>query len=249
MKSILSVAYGAVCYLVFLPTLVYVVGFLGGWYVPKTIDTGVMIPWQQALVVDVLLLGLFGVQHSVMARQGFKHWWTRLVPVHVERSTYVLFASLVLLLMFWQWRPIPANVWNVENSAGRAVLLALFWLGWTIAVASTFFISHFDLFGLRQVVLHLRGQPYTDVPFKRAMLYKFVRHPLMLGLLIAFWAAPQMSVGHLLFALGGTGYILVGLWFEERDLLAAHGDSYQQYRRDVPMLLPRYSNGRARQAR
>ena len=126
MKSILSVAYGAVCYLVFLPTLVYVVGFLGGWYVPKTIDTGVMIPWQQALVVDVLLLGLFGVQHSVMARQGFKHWWTRLVPVHVERSTYVLFASLVLLLMFWQWRPIPANVWNVENSAGRAVLLALF---------------------------------------------------------------------------------------------------------------------------
>lgn len=238
MSRILAVVYGAVCYLVFLPTSLYAVGFIGGWFVPKTLDSGAALPWQHALLADALLLGVFALQHSVMARPAFKRWWTAIVPAHVERSTYVLLTSLALLLLFWQWQPLPAIVWDVAHPAGRALLVGLCWLGWAIVLASTFFINHFDLFGLRQVVLHLRKQPYTDLPFTRAMLYKFVRHPLMLGFVIAFWAAPRMSVGHLVFALGGTGYILVGLWLEERELLAAHGEAYRQYHREVPMLFP-----------
>ena len=238
MGRILAVVYGALCYLVYLPISLYAVGFVGGLVVPKTVDSGPAVAWQQALLADALLLGLFAVQHSVMARPGFKRWWTAIVPAHAERSTYVLLTSLVLLLLFWRWQPMPAVVWNVENRAGRSVLVGLFWLGWAIVFASTFFINHFDLFGLRQVVLHLRGRAYTDPPFTRAVLYRFVRHPLMLGFIIAFWAAPRMSVGHLLFAAAGTGYILIGLWFEERDLLAVHGDAYRRYRKEVPMLIP-----------
>lgn len=238
MGRILAAVYGALCYLTFVTSFLYAIGFVGGFVVPKTVDSGAAVGWQQALFADALLLGLFAVQHSVMARPAFKRWWTKIVPAHVERSTYVLLASLTLLLLYWQWRPMPAIAWDLDHPAGRALLVGLFWLGWAIAFASSFFISHFDLFGLRQVVLHLIGSPYTDLPFERTMLYKYVRHPLMLGLAIAFWAAPRMSVGHLLFAAAGTGYILVGLWFEERDLLAAHGDAYRQYHDEVPMLIP-----------
>ena len=236
--GVISFLYGAASYVVFLVAFLYAIGFVGGFGVPKTIDTGEPTPWAAALAIDVLLLGAFAVQHSVMARPGFKRWWTRFVARSVERSTYVLLASLILLLLFWQWRPIGGTVWQAEGAAAM-VLWALYGVGWVVVLLATFMINHFDLFGLRQVFLRLKGAAYTNVDFKTVAFYKFVRHPIMLGFIIAFWATPHMTFGHLLFAAATTAYIFIGIWLEERDLSAAHGASFERYRSEVPMIVPR----------
>ncbi|HZE15307.1 MAG TPA: NnrU family protein [Mycobacterium sp.] len=238
MNRLLVITYGALSYLIFLAAFLYAIGFVGNLAVPRSIDHGVAVPIGQAVAVNVLLLGLFAVQHSVMARAAFKRWWTRFVPRPVERSTYVLLASLVLFLLYWQWRTMPAVVWQVTSPALRQGLWALFWLGWVTVLAATFMINHFDLFGLRQVYLAWRGKPYSYIGFRKPLLYRLVRHPLMLGFIIAFWATPTMTAGHLLFAIGTTGYILLAVQLEERDLVAALGDPYHEYRREVSMLLP-----------
>ena len=230
--------YGVVSYGAFLASFLYAIGFVGNLLVPKSIDSGPSGPLGEALLVNVALLGLFAIQHSVMARPRFKAWWTRIVPDSVERSTYVLISSLLLALLFWKWQAMSGSIWSVGNQLGRMALNALFWLGWLIALWSTFMIDHFDLFGLRQVYLRLRGVAYTPVRFNAGALYKFVRHPLMLGFLIAFWATPTMTLGHLLFSTAMTAYIFIGIFFEERDLAAAHGTAFEQYRNDVPMILP-----------
>lgn len=219
-------------------TFLYTIGFVGNLIVPKTIDSGPVGPVTTAFIVNLILLSLFAVQHSVMARPGFKKWWTQFVPRPVERSTYVLFTNLILILLFWQWRPMADVVWQFENTAGRFVLIGLFWIGWGIVLLSTFMIDHFDLFGLRQVYLHLRGLEYTPGEFKTTALYRYVRHPIMLGFVIAFWATPEMTQGHLLFAIATTGYILIGIQFEERDLRTSLGQRYNEYSRQVSMLIP-----------
>jgi methanethiol S-methyltransferase len=230
--------YGLASYLIFAASFAYTPAFVGNLLVPKTIDVGPDSGPAQAALVDVILLGLFAIQHSVMARPAFKRWWTRIIPPSCERSTYVLVSSLLLILIFWQWRPIPATIWRVEGLPA-ATLTAAFWMGWLIALASTFQIDHFELFGLRQVVDALRGAAARVQAFKTPFLYRLVRHPLMLGLLLAFWATPHMTAGHLLFAVMNTAYILVGVRLEERDLIAEFGASYEHYRQRVPMLMPR----------
>jgi protein-S-isoprenylcysteine O-methyltransferase Ste14 len=233
--------YGVACYLVFLATFLYAIAFVGGFLVPTVLDAPAgPTPLLEAIAIDALLLLVFAVQHSVMARPWFKAWWTRIIPPAVERSTFVLAASLALALVFWQWRPIGITVWSVDEPAGRALLWALFAAGWGTVLVVTFLINHFDLFGLRQVWLSLRGQPYTPVAFRTPLPYRHVRHPLYLGFMLAFWATPHMTVAHLLFALLTTGYILAGIQFEERDLVAQHGARYEHYRRTVPMLVPRW---------
>ncbi len=238
MKRYLTVGYGAAAYLLFLAVFLYLVAFLGNFWVPRTVDHGLSAPIGQAVLVNMVLLGLFGLQHSVMARPGFKARWTRLVPPSIERSTYVMLSNVVLVLLYWQWRTMPAVIWEVELPLGRLALWTLFWLGWAIALASTFMINHFDLFGLRQVYLAWHAKPYTDLDFRVRFFYRLVRHPLMFGFLIAFWAVPTMTAGHLLFSIAMTGYILIATHFEERDLVAALGDDYRNYRREVPALLP-----------
>ncbi len=238
MDRVLAFLYGAVCYAIFVVTFLYAIGFVGNVVVPKAIDSGAAGSFGEALLINIVLLGIFAVQHSVMARPAFKRWWTRFIPAPIERSTYVLLASLALILLFWQWRPLTDPVWSVQNEAGRYVLWALFWLGWAIVLVGTLLISHFDLFGLRQVYFYLRGQEYKHVDFKTPFLYKFVRHPIMLGFVIAFWAAPRMTVGHLVFSIATTAYILIALQFEERDLVTYHGAAYKEYRRQVRMILP-----------
>jgi protein-S-isoprenylcysteine O-methyltransferase Ste14 len=238
MSRALALAYGVASYLVFFASFLYAVGFVGNLLVPKSIDSGPSDSLAVAVLVDTLLLLLFAGPHSVMARPAFKRWWTRFVPPPVERSTYVLTSSLLLALLFWQWRPILSVVWLVENPAGRWVLHAVFWFGWAVVLVSTFLIDHFDLFGLRQVYLYASGREYTPVAFKTPGLYRYVRHPLMLGFLLAFWATPTMTAGHLLFAGATTAYILIALQLEERDLLSLHGEQYRAYRERTSMLLP-----------
>ncbi len=231
--------YGVFAYACFLVTFLYAMGFVGGFGVPRSIDSAADGALGVAVVVDLLLLGVFAVQHSVMARPGFKRWWMRMVPEPAERSTYVLASSLALLLLFWQWRPIGGLVWRVEQPVGQAALHGLFAAGWLTVLVTTFLINHFDLFGLRQVWLHLRGEPYRPVGFVTPGPYRYVRHPLYVGWLLAFWATPTMTAAHLLFAATTTAYILIAIRFEERDLVVVHGARYAEYRRSVPMLVPR----------
>jgi protein-S-isoprenylcysteine O-methyltransferase Ste14 len=232
-------AYGTVAYAICLGVFVYAIGFIGNFGVPKAMDSGRESSLARALLINSLLLGVFAIQHSVMARSWFKQWLTRAVPWAAERSTYVLFSSLALILLFWQWRPMGGTIWNVQNPAGRAVLLGLYAAGWTQVLITTFLINHFDLFGIRQVYLHLRGREVTPLKFVTPGPYKVIRHPLYVGWLMVFWMTPTMTVAHLLFAVMTTAYILVAIQFEEGDLVKAHGWDYAEYRKQVPMFIPR----------
>lgn len=237
MSRVLSYAYGAVAYILFLGTFLYAIGFVGNLLVPKSIDSGPSSGIIAALAINTVLLLLFAVQHSVMARPWFKRWWTRFVPRPIERSTFVVFSSLALILLYWQWRPLPAAIWSLEGAAA-SLMVALFWTGWAIVLLSTFMISHFHLFGLTQVHYYLLGKEPGEPQFEAKAFYRLVRHPIMLGFIIAFWATPRMTAGHLLFAVATTGYILVALQFEEHDLVRMFGQKYERYRKEVRMLLP-----------
>ena len=238
MGRITAFLYGLVAYLIFFVTFLYAIGFVTGLAVPKTIDTGPIVAIGEALVVDILLMSLFAIQHSVMARKPFKKWATRFVPVSVERSTYVLLASLALALLFWQWRPIPALVWQITNPQIAIAALGLSLAGWLFVLFSTFLINHFELFGLHQVVINLAGRTMPEPHFKTPVIYKVIRHPIYLGFIVGFWSAPVMTAGHLLFAAVTTAYIFVGIFLEERDLIDVFGDEYRRYRQRVAMLIP-----------
>jgi methanethiol S-methyltransferase len=238
MSKITAFFYGLAAYLTFFFTFLYAIGFVTGLVVPKTIDDGPVMPVAEALIVNLLLLSLFAVQHSVMARKQFKRWWTRFVPQALERSTYVLFASLALILLFWQWRPIAGVVWQIADPRVAAAMTGLSLFGWLLVLTSTFLINHFELFGLQQVANNLARKDLPAPRFKTPLLYKFVRHPIYLGFIIAFWAAPTMTTGHLLFAAVTTAYIFVGILLEERDMVEQFGDQYRRYRQRVSMLIP-----------
>ncbi|MBK7249887.1 MAG: isoprenylcysteine carboxylmethyltransferase family protein [Gammaproteobacteria bacterium] len=240
MRGLLAFFYGVAAYLAGLFALLYVIGFSGNLLVPKSVDTGLGARWDTTLGIDLALLALFGVQHSVMARRGFKRWWTQFVPAALERSTYLLATCAVLALMFWLWVPMPKPiVWRVEDEAGAALLWGLFWLGWSLVLISTFLINHFELFGLRQVFSRLTQRPLPPPQFETPLFYRYVRHPLYAGLLLSLWSLPVMTAGRLLFAVGLSTYILIGIGFEERDLLLQFGERYRHYRARVGMVLPR----------
>jgi protein-S-isoprenylcysteine O-methyltransferase Ste14 len=241
MRRIAFFLYGVTCYVIFLGTFLYAIGFVANLYVPTSIDSAPATSPAQAGIVDAVLLLVFALQHSVMARQGFKRAWTKIVPPPLERSTYVLFASLALILLFWNWQPIGGSVWEVRDPFARTALQALSLLGWAIVLVSTFLINHFDLFGLRQVFSYLRGVEYTALDFRRPLFYNYVRHPIYLGFIFAFWVTPSMTLAHLVFALATTGYILVAIQLEERDLVRNYGSTYEAYRHQVSMLVPRLS--------
>lgn len=236
-KRLSIFVYGVVSYAIFFATYLYAIGFVGNLWVPKSMDSAREVPFLTALLTDLALLGLFAIQHSVMARPAFKRWWTRIVPEAAERSTYVLFSSVALILLFAYWQPLGGTVWAVTSQPGQAVLYAAFAFGWLVVLISTFLINHFDLFGLRQVWLQLLGKPYTQLKFGTPLFYRYVRHPLYVGWFFAFWATPTMTVTHLVFAIATTAYILIAIQLEERDLVAAHPE-YEGYRRSVPMLVP-----------
>ena len=238
MGKFIAFLYGLASYLIFFVTFLYAIGFVTGLVVPKTIDSGPVVPVAEALIVNLLLMSVFAVQHSVMARKQFKQWWTQYVPASVERSTYVLFSSLALILLFWQWRPMPTVVWQVVNPQIAMAIMGLSFVGWLVVLTSTFLINHFELFGLHQVANNLSGRPMPVPRFRTPLYYKFVRHPIYLGFIIAFWATPTMTVGHLLFATVTTAYIVVGTLLEEHDLIEVFGDDYRHYRNRVSMLVP-----------
>ncbi len=237
-------AYGLISYLIFFFTFLYAIAFVGNLLVPRTIDSGLESATGVALLIDAALLSIFALQHSIMARPAFKHAWTRIVPQAAERSTYVLLSSLCLILLYWQWRPVTPAVWEVQSSVGSALLQLLFWIGWLLVLIGTFMIDHFELFGMRQVFFFARGKEYEAIGFKEPLLYKYCRHPIMLGFLVAFWATPHMTVGHLVFAIATSGYILLAIQFEEHDLIVAHGEKYKEYRGRTSMLLPMMRRGR-----
>ncbi|HEX2831498.1 MAG TPA: isoprenylcysteine carboxylmethyltransferase family protein [Thermoanaerobaculia bacterium] len=237
-KRIAFFVYGLVCYAVFFATFLYAIGFIGGFVVPTTLDGPAQVPLARGIAINATLLGLFALQHSVMARRWFKERWTRIVPRQIERSTYVLASSLALILVFAKWQPLGGVVWSVDDPIARVVLYSLFGFGWALVLVATFLINHFDLFGLRQVWLFLRNRPYTTLQFGTPGPYGLVRHPLYVGWFFAFWMTPTMTYAHLLFAMATTAYILIAIQFEERDLVHEHGAAYEEYRRKVPMLVP-----------
>ena len=234
---LVAVLYGVLCYAFFLGVFLYAIGFVGNLLVPTSVDVGRESPLAGAITVDVILLGIFAFQHSIMARPAFKRWWTRFIPTPVERSTYVLFASSALALLLWQWRPITSVVWSVDG-APAVILQVIFWAGWALVLFSTFLINHFELFGLRQVWQNFTRARHADPAFRTPLLYRIVRHPLYLGFIMAFWAAPVMTAGHLLFAAATTAYIIIAIQFEERDLISVFGQTYADYRKRVSMLIP-----------
>jgi len=238
MARIITFIFGLVAYAFFLVTFLYAIGFVTGFAVSKTIDGGAVVPVVEALIVNLALLSLFAVQHSVMARPGFKRWWTKIIPHAAERPTYVLLATAALALLLWQWRPMPEIVWQVADPRLAAVFIGLSLFGWLVVLLATFMISHFELFGVRQVIMNLLGRTMPATEFKTPGLYKLVRHPIYLGFIIAFWATPVMTTGHLLFAAVTTAYIFVGIFLEERDLVETFGDEYRRYRARVSMLIP-----------
>lgn len=238
MGRVTAFVYGVVSYVIFFGTFLYAIGFLGNFYVPKSIDSGPQGPITQAILINIALLGIFAIPHSVMARPGFKKWWTKFVPQPIERSTYVLYSSLALILMFAMWQPIGGTVWDVQDPTGRTILYTVYGMGWLMVLISTFMINHFDLFGLRQVYLHLRGKEYTHLKFGTPGFYKYMRHPLYVGWFTVFWATPTMTIAHLLFAVATTTYILIAILFEERDLVSHHGEAYINYRERTRMFLP-----------
>jgi protein-S-isoprenylcysteine O-methyltransferase Ste14 len=235
---IMTLLYGVFCYLVFFATFLYATAFLGDFAVSRTIDSGVEGSTGTALAINAVLLALFALQHSIMARSWFKRAWTRIVPPAAERSTYVLFSSVALILLFWQWRPIGGVVWQVDNELGQMGIYLVYATGWILLLLATFMINHFDLFGLRQVYLNFLGQPYTGLPFRTPGMYRMVRHPIYFSWLCIFWATPRMTTAHLVFALATTGYILMAIPLEERDLIRAYGDAYRRYKQQVPGILP-----------
>ena len=238
MGRFIAFLYGLISYAIFLVTFLYAIGFVSGLVVPKTIDTGAVLPTAEALIVNVGLMSIFAIQHSVMARRQFKEWWTQYVPKSIERSTYVLFASLALILLFCEWCPMPAVIWQIDNPQIVTAVTVLSFLGWLIVLTSTFLINHFELFGLQQVANNMTGSPMPAPRFRTPLYYNFVRHPIYLGFIIAFWAAPTMTVGHLLFAAVTTAYIFVGILLEERDLIELFGEDYRHYKDRVSMLVP-----------
>lgn len=238
MKRFFFLLYGLIAYVAAVGSLLYAIGFIGNIVVPKTIDGEPQLPLLSAILINASLLLLFALQHSIMARPGFKRWFTRMIPAELERSTFVLLSSLLLILIMWQWQPLGGVVWSVDNSTIKTILLVIYLIGWAILFISSFLINHFDLFGVRQVWLYFNKKPYTHLPFRLPFFYKYMRHPIYFGMLIAFWSASLMRVSHLLFAVLSTGYVLVGIQLEERDLIKTFGEKYKLYKKRAPMLIP-----------